>query len=343
MNPLKWCALAVRRLGPSAPGVRSHRPVRTGALLAAFALVAAALAGCDAESTATAALVDQKAKNYPVLKPTEGRTFVSPKLTVKKGADAMHCWVPDWSPDQDYWVTKFTAHQGSLGHHIVAMRSDDPLPPGKTWECSSVADMVNLRPLVLPDNSTKDSFQFLPPGGAVKLAKGTSIVFQSHYNNYGDSDIEIQDAASLNFTAISPEMEVNYVLVNVSSIAILPGETTSVTKDCEAPVDLDIVATTGHMHEWGKHIEVDVVPGDGSKPQQMYSVPTWTAEYRDAPPVTVLHAAGKSVHVKAGDKIRVTCTWHNDTAKKIGYPSEMCTSVNYYTSKNPKGLILCDD
>lgn len=316
-----------------------HRTLLAGCVL----FCAAGLVACaDDGGTPTEAPLDQKTKDVVVLDAAKGRVFTGPKLRVEKGEDRMVCWVPDWTPDQDYYVSRFLAHQGSMGHHLLAMKSEDPLPPGKTFDCSDVTDMLNLRPLVLPDNSTKKDLGVMPPDHAVRMPKGTTIVFQSHYINYGDRALEFQDIAELHMLPTPPQQEVNYLIVNASHFTVLPGETTSVTTPCVLPADVTLIATMGHMHEWGQAIEVSVKranPLTGAT-QPLYLVAPWLADYRDAPPVQVPPLADATLF--KGDTLQVTCTWKNDTTKPLAFPHEMCSSISYYKSPTPKGLILCD-
>ncbi len=96
----------------------------------------AMLYGCNTTSTADAVINDQRAQNVPAIAADKGRSFVGPELHMAAGEDKMICWVPDWSPDQNYYVTRFASYQGKMGHHLVAMQSPDPLPVGKTWDCT---------------------------------------------------------------------------------------------------------------------------------------------------------------------------------------------------------------
>ncbi len=305
----------------------------------------AMLYGCNTTSTADAVINDQRAQNVPAIAADKGRSFVGPELHMAAGEDKMICWVPDWSPDQNYYVTRFASYQGKMGHHLVAMQSPDPLPVGKTWDCTDISNMLNLRPLVLPDNSQTKNLEVMPADSAIKMPKGTTIVFQSHYINYGDTELVFQDVGQLFMTTTPPKSEVNYLIVNDSHITVMPGETTSSTIECVVPGDINLVASLGHMHEWGKRIDVEVVPVGGKKGDAtnafLYQQKTWVPEYRDAPPVQ-LWGATKPLALHKGDTVRLTCTWTNDKTTPLKYPHEMCTSVNYYYPALPEGLLLCD-
>jgi len=308
----------------------------------------AAITSCASDPAPAAAVIDQKVTQLPAVDAATQRLIRGPVLRVKPKEDRMICWVPDWTPDRDYWVSRAKVLQGSMGHHLVAMKSSEPLPAGKTFDCATVSDMITLRPLVLPDNSTKAEFNILPAGHAVKLPKGTFVVLQSHYiNTSADKEIEFQDAAILTLSDQPPATEVNYLIVNDSKINVPPGETWTHTTKCQVKEDVNILATLGHMHEWGTSIDVRVVPPstDPAKPAspfQLYQIGQWKAEYRDAAPVSLYKDPANPLAIQAGSTIELTCTWKNTEAKAIKYPNEMCVSVSYYYPAAGKGLILCD-
>lgn len=343
-------ALAAKRLPNLGDKVKKYGNMLTksAGLAVVIATCAVALASCASESAPAAAdVIDQKAKNIPAVDPKKQRLLKSPVVRVKPGEDRMICWVPSWVPDKDYYVAKSLVMQGSMGHHLVTMKSDELLTPGKVFDCGDITNMLSLRPLILPDNSTKKQLDVMPAGHAVKLPKGTAIVMQSHYINVASKDMEFQDAAILDLSDQPPATEVSYLIVNDSHVNIAPGQTWSHTSKCNVPYDMNILATLGHMHEWGTNIEVKIVPPttDPAKPPTpalLYEVTNWEAEFRDTGPITQFKDPAKPMFVKAGSSVEVTCTWKNTKTTPLKFPHEMCVSVSYYYPATGKGLILCD-
>jgi hypothetical protein len=301
-----------------------------------------ALTACVAEAeTSTPAPLANYATLPATPAPEAGRLVVMPKHVVKAHTDTLTCWVPDWVPDRDYLVTRFDGLQGQWGHHLVALRTDGGYKPGSKWDCTDLAQMTNLSPLVLPELANQP---LLPPGFAVRLPKGTKIVMQSHYLNNTDQDMEVRDVGAFQFAPVEAKpTEVSYLIINDGLIKLPMGETTTRTSTCTLPSDVSVLSAMGHMHEWGKAIHVDLArAGTTTAPERVYDVPKWQASYRDLAPINNFGVA-KSLGLKAGDKLSLSCSWLNDSDHVLKFPHEMCVSVMYYYPATPKGLILCEN
>src|SRR6185295_14281342 len=106
--------------------------------------LALSLAGCSFP-------VNDRVTVPPPLSASEGLQFVMPDTVIPAGAERMTCWVPDYTPDQDYEVASFEPLQGVYGHHVLAMVSGIPRKAGQVFDCTDAEDMASLRPLILPD------------------------------------------------------------------------------------------------------------------------------------------------------------------------------------------------
>ncbi|MSQ83504.1 MAG: hypothetical protein EXR77_11555 [Myxococcales bacterium] len=304
-------------------------------------------AGCQGAEPATAATgpIDQKAKNVPAA-PTadKGRQFIGPKLVIKAGEEKMLCWVADWTPDKDYMIRKFRGYQGSMGHHVVALQNTNGnYKPGEQFDCTGVAQMINLEPLVLPDPDVHADKPLLQEGYAVKMAKGVRIVFQSHYVNYNTKDIEIQDVARLEYATEANLTEVSYLIINDGLVQIAPTGETTRSMSCKVPADVKLMATLGHMHNLGKSIKIELLRPDDPAvmPKTLFNIAQWKPEFRDTGPIEVFGVGNTALDLKAGDEIKVTCTWNNTTGKAVAFPKEMCTTVSYYFPATKQGQIMC--
>lgn len=314
---------------------------------AAAAGAAAVFVACES-SAPVATVIDQKPKNVPAAPtPDKGVQFTGPKLTLQAGEEKMLCWVPKWSPDKDYMVRKFIGFQGSMGHHVVALQNDNgSYKQGDQFDCTSVAQMVNIRPLVLPDPDAHSTKPMLEEGYAVKMKKGTTIVFQSHYINYGSKPIEIEDVARIEYATEANPIEVSYLIHNDGTIKLPAKQKTTRSMDCKVPQDVKLMATQGHMHGLGTAITIDLIKPPEAKldAKNLFTIEQWKPEFRDAGPVTIFGTGPKSLDLKAGDVLRVNCTWNNTTDKDILFPKEMCATVSYYypaIKNDSDGMIIC--
>ncbi len=311
-------------------------------LITGFALLSMPIVACTSTTLdAPTGPVKQYAVAPTNLTAEQGKFLVQPKHVVKAHSDTMTCWVPDWVPDQDYMVTHFEPLQGANGHHLLALRSGSSYKPGTVFDCTDVAQMVDLQPLVLPELSDTP---LLPDGYAVKLPKDAHIVMQSHYLNTTDQDIETQDVGVFKFApAGTKPQEVSYLVLNDGGIKLPAGQALTRTTKCKIPGDIKLLTVMGHMHQWGKSVTLDLeraaTPG---KIDNLYKVDPWQAQYRDKPPLTN-YGLANALQLAPGDTYSITCSWNNSTAADIKFPHEMCASVAYYFPARPEGLIVCDN
>ena len=57
------------------------------------------------------------------------------------------------------------------------------------------------------------------------------------------------------------------------------------------------------------------------------------AEYASHPP-TLKYTTDAPLVLKAGTKLRQTCTWDNTTNNPVGFPREMCVMFGFYFPDN---------
>jgi hypothetical protein len=294
-------------------------------------------AGCGLGGE-TLEVLDQRAEMPEKLDPEVGIQFVQPEFTVPAASEVMVCWIPDWVPDQDYLVNQFVGHQGSMGHHVVALRSGIPRQAGSTFDCTELESMTSLEPLILPD---PEGEKLLPDGFAVRLPKDSRIVIQSHYVNATQQDILVRDVAELFF---HPEgetaTEANYLIMNHGALD-LPTGVSSAQKNCTVPDDLNLLLFLPHMHDWGRTFSLDHVRSDATT--NLIQIDEWTVDFRDDPPITFFDHQDPFV-VQGGDRIEMNCGFDNTTGEKLTFPQEMCTAVAYYyPARDVDPTIICDE
>src|ERR1043165_5175044 len=112
----------------------SEVPMRQLMFFAPFVFVI----GCpNAEPPSQREPVDVRPKVPAPPAAAEGVQFVMPDTVYKSGEDKQVCWVPDWTPDQDYLIPNFVGMQGKHGHHLISFRSVTPRTPGEVFDCTS--------------------------------------------------------------------------------------------------------------------------------------------------------------------------------------------------------------
>jgi hypothetical protein len=176
----------------------------------------------------------------------------------------------------------------------------------------------------------------LPEGVAIRIPAGKQVLLNLHlFNMYpesrsGTSATLIQ---TLNEEDVVAEAEV--VFAGTADFAIPPNEEASATGSCVFEQDATLLSLWPHMHEHGRHMVI---------------------EHHGAHGVTTLHDAPYSFYdqtnepieplvVRAGERIDVTCRWHNTSDEVVSYGDtsieEMCFAGLYRYPAFSRGL-YCD-
>jgi hypothetical protein len=253
-----------------------------------------------------------------------------PEAVIQPGEDKMFCIFGTYTGD-DAGVHALDTFQNGYGHHLLLMgttASALDFPDGTVADCSAEGDlsMADLEPLVLPTGGSvggewAEIGVALADGMAVKLDAGQRWVLQGHTINTTGEPLRVRDVARL--TLLEEDAVETWAapfVLNADDFTIPPGEAHTLTFDCPVETDLTALYLTGHLHEWGTSFRAEHV-GVGT----LYDIPEWDPSWRDAPPVERFDGAGYPL--AAGDTLRTTCSWFNDTDEPLAFPTEMCASV----------------
>lgn len=256
------------------------------------------------------------------------RVIEMPEQIIPATSETQRCYFLE--PEAaDIYANALTSFQGKFGHHLVLFRTLAPEPPGTVRDCTSIADMVNLIPVISSVNFGLEEF---PPNTALRVPAGTQMVVQQHYVNTGDSPIRVKDILHLRTMdkADVSTLAGFYGLSNVD-FQLVPDDSIEQTVEftCSAPRDMNLLLMGPHMHEWGLRMFTEIThTADGAK-EEVQRVDPWQAAYRDEPPVTEWGIDAPRV-LKQGDTIHTTCVFKNTAGKVLKFPSEMCATYGYY-------------
>jgi hypothetical protein len=253
--------------------------------------------------------------------------FVSPEFEIEPGVERMDC-VHFRYDGEDTAIQDVNSLQGKYGHHAVLLAAKDPKEPGTREDCTNAEDMTKYDPFAIPVE--------LPEGLGVYLPKGKPLVLQIHYVNAGKKPIRVRDVVRLKTIPIASVRRWAATFATNSLDVKVParGEST-LSFDCAVPIDADLLLLGGHMHEHGKRIAIELGPDDKSL-EQLYAT-DWTAEYRDAPPITMMMTNPKPL--QKGHILRTTCTWSNTESRPLTFPEEMCSAFGYVAGS--KDAVVC--
>lgn len=254
--------------------------------------------------------------------------FWGADLVIEPYADKMWCLVGTYN-GPDVALHRMKTYQGEFGHHfqILGMKGA-AYEDGELLDCSvnGSLPMGDLDPLLLPTEGNRSEVTNpLPEGMAFKLRQGQRYVLQSHYLNTSDKPVRVRDAV---ISEVMPMEDVKTwtapLVANHQTFTIPPGEEESVSFDCTYKGDYSFIYLDGHMHEWGKSFKAEVQDGDSFK--TVFEVPTWDPSFRDNAPVIHFDDSNR-LTLKAGQTLRTTCTWYNNTDSPLEFPNEMCDTV----------------
>ncbi len=249
--------------------------------------------------------------------------LVTPEVTIEPGEEKMLCAYLEHD-EADVAISVMESYQATYGHHIVLLSTLEPRPPGTFEDCTEAEDMWKFRAFMLPDTE-------LPDGYGIKIPNGLQFVLQFHYVNAGPKPILVRDVARLKrVPAENVHTWVTTVTTNSLRVAIEPNQRAEESFDCVLPEDVELLVLGGHMHENGSTFEIAVGESETTL-ERMYFVDPWRAEFRDAPPVTLLF--DDPVPLKKGSLLRTTCVWQNRTTKAIDFPEEMCAGFGYVSGR----------
>lgn len=250
-----------------------------------------------------------------VLEPASGgRKLFTDVVELGPLEDVTYCTFMDGITDQVSYIHSSRATQSRYGHHAVMYYSVEPQEPG-TGDCG---DMEKLR-MVL--GGTEESFD-LPERVVTEVPTGVQLVINHHWINYGDEPARVQAM----MVADPPMTDEELVVARSRAVVatdweLSPGEVTTATTDCVYEQDTPVVMTLGHEHQWGTHVRAEVVRADGQI-DMLFDHP-FSPEMESNPRV-FYYPVETPLMIRAGDAIRFTCEWMNDTAETVRFPREMC-------------------
>lgn len=260
----------------------------------------------------------------------------------KTGNDDYRCFVLDPNLPGARDLIGFQVEPGVPAevHHVLlysASRAEaqklDDASPGFGWKCYGGPGTNYARTLgAWAPGSLSTRF---PSGTGVRMFDGDIVIMQVHYNLANATGAQgVPDLTKVKFqfaqrpVAFVAEM---FPLVE-QDFAIPPnsvGHSTSVA--FESPVAGQVWGLLPHMHTRGKRIKVELErPGAAS--QCLVDIPQWDFGWQQA----YFFQAQRGLPVKAGDRLKLSCSWDNPSAKTVRWgentDDEMCLAFVVLTS-----------
>jgi hypothetical protein len=222
-------------------------------------------------------------------------------------------------------------------HHLIVYKDDmDTTEQTTPTPCQPFTGALNTTGMIEPIVITqkKDDEITLPDGVAYTLAAGQMVKLEMHYINASDADE--MASAEVDFFAADPATihdEASILFTGSPDIDLLPGQMATLHEFFTVPSYIDlsqshIFAITGHEHQLGTGVQVNVAPSKTGTMTSVYNpMPFLWSE-----PETTTHDPAFSVPTGGG--FDFTCTWNNTTTQEVKFgesaTNEMCFFWAYY-------------
>lgn len=288
--------------------------------------------------------------------------FMPGAYTPQLYPDDYRCFLMDWPETNDQFVTGFRAVPGNANivHHVIAyVAKPDEVA---SYQQLDAADATPGWTCFGGPGGKQGAFQWLgawapgavggdfPSGTGIKVAPGSKLVLQVHYNQLnqqGGSDltgIELaisptvdKPAVVLPFTdyakwVLNKQMDIPAGDADaMAETALDPTFYAGLVTDGAMPSNVPLTAwSVGmHMHTHGTHSRVELQRADGTS-QCLLQVPQWNFHWQGT------YDLKDTVLIQPGDKVHLECHWDNsqgttDLNWGEGTGDEMCLSGFYVT------------
>ena len=232
-------------------------------------------------------------------------------------------------------VSGFEVRMPAGAHHFVvwaysgSLKGPEGFPQGPVQSigCTGlVADDV-FPSVVIPIQSPNAQFRF-PRGVALEIDPRQQVWLNPHMKNF--TGASITPDVRFNFYEAKPgtveHVAHGLIIGNMSGIDIPAGGDQTMTAEWTAPVNMNLLELVTHQHRLGTHANIEIIDPDGVTKHLMYENDNWE---HPVPPDPEL-----ITRLVPGQKIRITCTWHNTDAVPIHFggktTDEMCFILGYF-------------
>lgn len=172
-----------------------------------------------------------------------------------------------------------------------------------------------------------------PPGGGVKLNQGERFLLQIHYNN-GAGIENVMDNSGVRIF-VTDQVETEYAMINLGSgipgVTVPPGGIVEDSRTCTVRDDMTAFIGFPHMHEIGSEFHETIIRQDGTE-ESLIDITGFSFENQPF--------YDYNIELKAGDKIRTTCLYDNQTDRAVrgGFRTEdeMCFDFMFVTPANAR-------
>jgi len=222
---------------------------------------------------------------------------------------------------QDLYVNAFRPMIPLGTHHTVLTVADDVGQPDGVTTCGAGTNAPNG---VFGSGVGTGDFEF-PAGVAVHLRKGQQLLLNLHLFNASEAPLTGVSGTLLKQASADEVQNVAEVVLGGPVGFNIPAGGQSVTTgQCTMDHDITLFAVSPHMHQLGVHLKA-IADSSLDGEQVIFDGP-YDFDSQLAHPI-------EPVQMKAGDVVRIECTYDNTTDHAVGFGDssldEMCFAGLY--------------
>jgi hypothetical protein len=264
-------------------------------------------------------------------------------ITVMPGEEHTQCIVKRLNNPTAVHVGTIHNVLGQGSHHLIVYKTNDTMEQTTPFDCQPFTDLLHPEkgtPLMITQK--KDDTLTLPKGVAFGIDANQMVRLEMHYINPTSSPLQV--TATTTFTPMNEadfQNEAGFLFMGDPDINI-PAHGTQTLGPVYLPQpanlsDVKYFGFTGHEHQWGTNVKVDMTTGKTGADTPVYDVPNWTWNE----PKTVY--VDPPISVPAGGGFHLTCSWNNMSASTVKFGEsandEMCFFWTYYYPN--QGAFVC--
>ncbi len=231
---------------------------------------------------------------------------------------------------------------GDVSHHYIVYRSSDTQERPEPYDCQSVENLVDPNGATVPLMITQkfEEVLSLPQGVAFEMEAEQMITLELHYINTTDAPKSVQvDTTFVLMADAEFEQAADFLFMGNPDIRVPPNTPTTLGPT-HFPIPWELMGAslfgvTGHQHQWGTNVYVELFDGQSSEP--IYDLPDFSWD----DPETVYY--DPPLAVPETGEFRFTCEWLNRGTSTAFFGEdvndEMCFFWAYYYPS--RGALTC--
>jgi hypothetical protein len=219
---------------------------------------------------------------------------------------------------QDTYITNINAQAPLGSHHTVLSIAGGNGSSGPDGEQDCSVQTLGMQMLYASGVGT--SPLDFPTGVGIRIAAGTQIHLNLHLYNAGDDPISGESAIWIKSQSTPPAQLAEMVFGGTLALSIPPtNQPHNVTGTCTMNNPYKLFAVWPHMHKLATHQKVELIRNTVTT--TLHDMPYMFEEQK-------YWLQTPEVQLQAGDRVRVTCTYVNNTGSTVTFgdssDQEMC-------------------